>query len=543
VTARVLLAAMDDAVRRMAQASMAELSDIEVVGAVTTSNDVLAVLDTDLDIVFVHDSVGPLPFLALCRDIAGRRRDIAVVVMSNDVDNELLVSAMEAGVRAVVSGPPTVDELQLRLPALMEWVRGIRALSTPGSGSVAGARVLAFNGAKGGVGTSTIALHLALLAAKADRNRRVCLVDLDLQQRGLAHLLDIGARRSVVDLVPVADSISARALDETIFVHSSGLRLLPAPRQGEQAEDVTAAAMNQILAGLMGHYDLLIIDTGSTLTEVTAAALELAEDLLIVTTTDVASLRAARDKVRLVSRLQIAKEEGITTLVNRAANRQEVQPDLARRIVGTDVARVALPSDWKRLEPVTNSARPEDLELGPFRRAMTALATDLRLIGGTPAAPPAPGTPARGATGADASLDAAADPSPTSGRRRGRRRAGRRRDDVPADAGQIAVDGLVGLAGVFLVLLCLAQFVVFGYGTVLAQKAADSAARAAARAESNPLAAAHDAAGARLPDSAHYTVTSSGGSPAEYRVSVDVPAVIPGLSLGLKASAGSTAVN
>lgn len=438
MSARILLAAADDSVRRMAQASMAELPEIEVAGAVSTSQDVLAVLDGDLDIVFVHDSVGPLPFLALCRDITARRRDLAVVVMSDAPDAALLMSAMEAGVRAVVGAPPTVDELQVRLPALMEWVRSIRALSSLGAGTAGGARVVALNGAKGGVGTSTVALHLALLAAKADRSRRVCLLDLDLQQRGLAHLLDVGARRTVADLVPVADAMSPRAIEETVFVHQSGLRLLPAPRLGEQSEDVDGRSMSQILAALMGHYDLLVIDTGSSLNDATAAALELAQDLLVVTTADVASLRAARDKVRMLARLQIAKEESVTTLVNRASTRQEVQPGLARRVVGTEVARVALPADWKRLEPVTNAARPEELELGPFRRAVTALANDLRLLGG--AAPgAAEGAASAGAAGAAAGA-ATGDSTPAGAALGRNRRMRRRRRPAEPPPARVAVE-------------------------------------------------------------------------------------------------------
>lgn len=110
------------------------------------------------------------------------------------------------------------------------------------------------------------------------------------------------------------------------------------------------------------------------------------------------------------------------------------------------------------------------------------------------------------------------------------------------DGGQIALEGLMGIVGVFLVFALLLQFVAFGYGTVLAQKAADSAARAASRAEGSPMAAATTAAGARLPDGADYTVTASGAPPA-YRVELSVPTLIPGVAMDLHASAAATAID
>ena len=94
------------------------------------------------------------------------------------------------------------------------------------------AALVAVAGAKGGVGCTTVALHLALAAARGAPGRPVCLVDLDLQKGDLRAFTDTPYRRSIADLVEVADELSVRHLQETLYTHRDGVRLLLAPDHG-----------------------------------------------------------------------------------------------------------------------------------------------------------------------------------------------------------------------------------------------------------------------------------------------------------------------
>ncbi len=517
MTTRLLLAVADEGVRAMAQVALAELPDIELVGTVDTSSDVMAVMSGDIDVVLLHASVGPMPALAICRELSSRRPDVAVGLLSEVADTETLAGAMEVGVRAVLGATPTVAELQTALGPMLEWVRTVRALTAGRAGTAAIARMVTFIGSKGGVGTSTLALHVALLAAKSDRGRRVCLVDLDLQQGGLAHLMDVTPRRTIADLALVAEGISGRNIDESVFIHRSGLRLLPAPKHGEQAEDVDARAARQVLAAVKGHYDVVVIDAGSVLSEVGATALELSDDVMLVTTADVAALRAGRDKVRMLARLHIRKEDEILTVVNRVSPKQEVQPDLARRIIGTQTTRVSVPADWNRLQPVTNSAQPENIEDGPFRRAVTALTRDIGLLA-TPVRPDS--AAARGAV--------ASTPPPSGRSTRGRRRSHGNVELMP-DSGQVALEGMVTLAAGLLLVLLMIQLVAVGLCAVLAERAADAAAVAGTRTSGARLVAATHAADDRLPGWLDHAVSIQdyGSLADQYRVTVHIPRMMP----------------
>ena len=88
-------------------------------------------------------------------------------------------------------------------------------------------------------------------------------------------------------------------------MHSTGLRVLLAPERGEDGEDISASAARQILGALKFQYDIVICDVGSVMTEAGAVAVEMASNVLIVTTPDVPAIRAANRLLRLWERLQI----------------------------------------------------------------------------------------------------------------------------------------------------------------------------------------------------------------------------------------------
>ena len=143
---------------------------------------------------------------------------------------------MQAGLRDVVSQPLSLEQLEGSVRAAAQWSRALRDRVT-GEESAAGAlggQLIAVAGSKGGVGTTTVALQLCLAAVRAVPGRPVCLVDFDLQKGDLRGYLNLPYRRSVVDLVEVANEISVRHLQETLYTHKEGFRVLLAPDDGER---------------------------------------------------------------------------------------------------------------------------------------------------------------------------------------------------------------------------------------------------------------------------------------------------------------------
>ncbi|MEU3602190.1 P-loop NTPase [Streptomyces sp. NPDC006798] len=388
MTTRILPAVGDPEAARSVTTLLGQLPDAEPlppVGDSTSLLDLLArlaaeSLDELPEVVLVHERIGPVPALEVVRDVALRFPAVGVVLVTVDAGPGLYSAAMDSGARGLIGLPLSYEELAQRVQSAAAWSTGVRRHLGHAGELVAGSggTVVTVSGAKGGVGTTVTAVQLAL-AARAS-GRTVALVDLDLQAGDVASYLDVQFRRSVADLAQISD-ISPRVLQDALFAHPTGVGLLLAPAEGERGEDVGDRAVRQIVSALRGRHEVVIVDCGTLMTGGNAAAIEMADTTVLVTTPDVVAVRAAKRMVRMWDRLQIRKAEETVTVVNRHTRSTEIQPPLIERITGTKVARATVPAGFKELQPVIDAGRMQDLEAkSAVKQALWSLAGELGLV-------------------------------------------------------------------------------------------------------------------------------------------------------------------
>ncbi|NUS10003.1 MAG: P-loop NTPase [Streptomyces sp.] len=515
MTVRIVAGTSDPDAARALLGLLAQLPGAEPAPAVPDSAALLDLLaraaETGLDelpdVVIVHETIGPMPALDLVRDIALRFPAIGVVLLTPDTGPAALAAAMNSGARGVVGLPLAYDELGARVEAAATWAAGVRRHLNPQRAAlpaVAGGTVVAVAGAKGGVGTTVTAVHVALAAHASGRS--TALVDLDLQGGDVASYLDVQFRRSVADLADIAD-VTSRVLNDAMYVHESGLALLLAPADGERGEDVTDRAARLVLNALRQRYEVVVVDCGTQMTSANAVAVELADTAVLVTTPDVVAVRAAKRMVRMWDRLQIRKPQDTTTVVNRYTRGTEIQPTLVGRITGTRLAGSVVPAAFRELQPVIDAGRLHDLDArSTVKAGIWSLAGEIGVVSG-------------------ATL-----PAPRGRKSRRESRADAAGADRGGDRGQVTLETL-GMTPIILVTLILVwQAVLAGYTFTLAGNAADEAARAAAVA-ADPQSAAVSAAKHDLPgawaDSAEVVPRVSDRT-VSVTVTLKVPVLFPG---------------
>ncbi|MFE0513895.1 CpaE family protein [Streptomyces sp. NPDC058964] len=385
---RILPAVSDaDAVRSITTL-LSQLPDAEPVAPVVDSTQLIDTLsrlaaesvDELPEVVVVHERIGPVPALELIREVALRFPAVGVILVTTDVSPGLFSAAMDAGARGLVGLPLSYEELGSRVQAVAQWSVGVRRHLGHGADvfSGVGGTVVTVSGAKGGVGTTVTAVQLAL-AAQAS-GRATALIDMDLQTGDVASYLDVQFRRSVVDLAAITD-ISPRVLADAVFRHDTGLALLLAPGEGERGEEVTDRAARQIVSAVRSRYEVVVIDCGAQLGGANAAAVEMADTAVLVTTPDVVAVRAAKRTVRMWDRLQIRKAEETTVVVNRHTRGTEIQPPLIQRITGTGLAGTAVPANFKELQAAVDAGRIHELDSkSTVKQALWALAGELGLV-------------------------------------------------------------------------------------------------------------------------------------------------------------------
>ncbi len=460
---RVLLATPDARLTASTTTLLREANDLDVRATAANASEVLDGLggdEVEIDVVVLHEGLGPLPVLDLARDLNHRFPQVAVVLMSTDPSVDLLRAAMSAGIRSVTRTPPSFAELSAAIIDANEWGQAVRdrftAVGEQQWTAQARGRLIGVAGSKGGVGTTTVAVQLALEIQRRDPSRRVCLVDLDLQTGDVRSLLDVAHRRSITDLIEVAGELTTGHLTDAMYAHPTGLKVLLPPINGEDAEDLDGATAARILGGIRARFDTVIVDLGAVSSVATVTAVELAEEVVVVCTPDVVSLRSANRTLGMWRRLR-ARESDVRVLLNRASKDREVQPGLAARVVSAPVLETVLPDRPSDVEQAANTGVPERLD-GPLRRAIEKLADELG-----PATRPEP------SDGEQLPRAGDGEPSPE--------REASLAARITGEQGSIAAEFVGLILPIGVVLLLVWQFILAGYTTVLANRAADDGAR------------------------------------------------------------------
>ena len=239
-------------------------------------------------------------------------RHVPIIMLTADKDVQGKVRALRAGADDYLIKPFHPAELVARMKGLMARFQPSESLvGRPPMG-----RVHAYYGAKGGVGTTTIAINAAI--ALHGLGRRVCLVDGNLQFGDHRVFLDLGLdRKSIADLVS-APSMDADLMKSIVVKHDSGVDLLLAPPSPEAADLVTAAHLHQILEILGGMYDYVIVDIDKRLEDRNLMVLDVAETIFAVMTADLSCLKNVRLLLETIGHL--GYEQGKLKLVLNRSN-------------------------------------------------------------------------------------------------------------------------------------------------------------------------------------------------------------------------------
>ncbi len=195
--------------------------------------------------------------------------------------------------------------------------------------------IVVFSG-KGGVGKSLIATNLAVaLAARGDR---VALVDLDLQFGDVSVMLHAESHPTAIDsLAPQGEQVDGEFIDEVMATGPNGVRALLAPQSPEFADLVNTANLRAILRELGKGYDHVVVDTPAHLEERNLEAIEMADQIVVVSSFSLTSIKDTKVTLKLLQSLGIPKERLCVVLNQTRAkvsfSRAEVEENLRFRAV------------------------------------------------------------------------------------------------------------------------------------------------------------------------------------------------------------------
>ena len=272
---------------------------------------------------------------SLTRDAVG----CGFILVCSTLAPALMLEGMRAGVRECVAEPLDPAELE----AAVARVATHRSID---------GQVFAFVGAKGGVGTTTTAVNVAMELSRA-APRQTLLMDLHLSNGDAGLFLGEEPRFSVADAID-----NVHRLDEGFF-HSLVIRsklhldLLASPETASAAA-ADSGRIRSLLEFVSRHYRYTVIDVQRSEPAV-LEALEPSDRIVIVANQELATVRSA-SRLSASLRQRYGKERVSVAVVRYDPAAGIGQEDI-ERAVGMKV-RYVLPSDYRRVIEALNNGKP-----------------------------------------------------------------------------------------------------------------------------------------------------------------------------------------
>ncbi|MEX2548526.1 MAG: AAA family ATPase [Chloroflexota bacterium] len=282
-------------------------SKVKLLDVITDGRQVIdQVRELQPDLLIVDALLqGKMNGLQVAMDV--REAGITVPIIALTVPTKPIAVGEGMGSTRVLSMPFSGFDFMHLVQQLSEEHRA----QTPESFS----RVYSVFGAKGGVGATTLAYNIAAAIA-ADGNHRVALIDGSLQFGDLRALLRVPDGSPSILQLPT-QKVQKADIEEVVYRDKSGVHVLLAPPRIEMAEMILARDFDKLISLMRRLYNVVIIDTASTVDEILLAFLDASDQLIQVVTYEAAALHQAKQMTATLIAAGYPAHK-IRYLVNRA---------------------------------------------------------------------------------------------------------------------------------------------------------------------------------------------------------------------------------
>ena len=295
-----------------------------------------------------------------------------ILLIASSGSAGLLEQALDADVSDVLLLPQLVENVVFAIRKATH--SGRRHAVSNGGGARHGKIVTVFS-PKGGTGKTVTATNLATACAKFE-GRKTLLLDLDLQFGDAAIMLGVEPEKTIYDLVVAPGELDSEKLAGYITKHACGLSVLPAPLRPEDAELVTEAKLGRLLEVARESFDVIVVDTSPFFHGPMLATLDRTDELLLLCSLDVPTLKNLRLALQTLDLLSFPKSR-VKIVLNRSNSKVGMKPNEVEGALGMKV-RFEVPSD-RAVPLAVNRGNPVVLaeESADVSRAIKSMAKEM----------------------------------------------------------------------------------------------------------------------------------------------------------------------
>jgi len=366
-------------------------ADIEVIGAAKSGKEGIDFAkEQDPDVILMDINMPDMDGISATEAILRSQPHVQVIILSVQGDQNYMRRAMLAGARDFLTKPPMADELISAIRragemAQQERIKNAQVRSVPampgvpvGAGfALTQGKVITVYSPKGGTGCTTIAVNLAL--ALHNEDTRTTLIDANFQFGDVAVFVNEQGKNTILDLATRVGELDPEIVEGVMIKHgATGVHVLAAPSRPEHAERVSGDQFSQLIDYLRQIYAYVVIDTTPALNDITLAAIDKSNTIVLVTTQDIPSIKNSRLFLDLLQTIGIDRER-IVFCMNRYDKRIAITPERVGDNLKQPVAAV-IPMDERSVVPAVNRGVPFilDNKSQPAARGILSLAENVR---------------------------------------------------------------------------------------------------------------------------------------------------------------------
>ena len=301
-----------------------------------------------LDVVMVDARAEVSGALSTVGNLRSADPSVAIFFIAAETNPELILRAMRAGANEFLTWP-------LDRSAFDEALDRVAARRASSPGATPRATTVVFFGAKGGAGTTTMAVNCGVEIARQSK-RPTVVVDLKPGLGEVSLFLGVWSRYTLLDALDNLHRLDGEFLKELVVKHKSGLEILAGSDLFDRPGSPDSGALEEVFRLLGRQYDYIVIDAGAHMNSCSVAALYSADTTCLVANPDVACVRNAQRLLDRIGQLG-ASGDRVRVLLNRASEPYPIPPAQIQNALGHPIYHT-FPSDYRTVSNALNAGVP-----------------------------------------------------------------------------------------------------------------------------------------------------------------------------------------